>query len=76
VEVGHLGQYPDTLFTVIPHHFMVCSFDPGGDPATMEIAQVRQDENPGGNVDAQLTGGTLLLRSERDGQGRWPAFIA
>jgi hypothetical protein len=29
----------------------------------------QQDENPRGKVDAQLVGGKLLLRAERDGPG-------
>jgi hypothetical protein len=31
--------------------------------------QVRQDENPGSAIDAELSGGNLLLRAERDGNG-------
>jgi hypothetical protein len=29
VEVGHLGENPGTLYTVISHQYQVCSFDPG-----------------------------------------------
>jgi hypothetical protein len=29
VEVGHLGENPGTLYTVISHQLQVCSFDPG-----------------------------------------------
>lgn len=29
VEVGHLGENPGTLYTVISHKFEVCSFNPG-----------------------------------------------
>ncbi|MGH7271115.1 MAG: Ig-like domain-containing protein, partial [Polyangiaceae bacterium] len=117
VEVGHLGQSPNTLFTVISHKLQVCSFDPGigfavtpdtvdvsnsppdcstvtatpsqlwppdhkfvsvalsnatdpdGDPVTTTVTEVRQDENPNGQIDAQLAGCALSLRAERDGRG-------
>jgi hypothetical protein len=43
--------------------------DPDGDSVTTSVTQVRQDENPNGEIDAKLTDGELLLRAERDGGG-------
>lgn len=43
--------------------------DPDGDPVTLTVTQVRQDEDPTGQIDAKLVNGTLYLRSERDGTG-------
>ncbi len=63
---------PTTLWP--PNHQFVAvalsgATDPDGDPVTLKVTQVRQDENPRGEIDAQLQGGTLLLRAERDGTG-------
>lgn len=43
--------------------------DPDGDPVSLTVTQVRQDENPQGEIDAELLNGQLYLRSERDGTG-------
>jgi hypothetical protein len=57
-----------------PNHKLVpvvlsSAVDPDGDPVAMTITQVRQDEDPGGRIDAEVTGGVLSLRAERDGNG-------
>jgi hypothetical protein len=43
--------------------------DPDGDSVTIEVTQVRQDEDPRGRIDAEIEGGQLLLRAERHRHG-------
>jgi hypothetical protein len=71
-DCSHVRAVPATLGP--PNHkldpvSLEGATDPDGDVVTTKVTRVRQDENPAGEVDAMLSGATLLLRSERDGSG-------
>jgi hypothetical protein len=74
-DCSNVSARPPTLWP--PNHRLVRielegATDPDGDPVTIEVTAVSQDEATGrGGPDAFLgpTGGTLMLRSERKGAG-------
>jgi hypothetical protein len=74
-DCSRVSADPDTLWP--PNHELVAvrlvgATDPDGDPVSIEITAVSQDEPPGrGAPDAMpgTTPGTVMLRSERSGAG-------